>query len=63
MFCIVNTSKISINSTQDKLVLLCIFPEDSSLEDFGSYGDYVLLLMHDSKEIASFEKYYLITEP
>jgi hypothetical protein len=42
---------------------LYIFLEDLSLEDSESYCDYVLLLMHDNKEIASFEKYNLITEP
>lgn len=44
-------------------MLLYIVLEDTSLENFGSYGDYVLLLMHDSKEIASFEKNNLISEP
>lgn len=44
-------------------MLLYIVPEDASLENSGSYGDYVLLLMHDSKEIASLEKNNLINEP
>lgn len=44
-------------------MFLYIVLEDASLENSGSYGDYVLLLMHDSKEIASFEKNNLINEP
>jgi hypothetical protein len=42
---------------------LYIFPEDSGLENSGSYSAYGLLLMHDSKEVVSLEKNNLISEP